>query len=123
MIELHGGDGRTRLRLRALHMGEDICILLDGGHRPHVGAAALASPGAPAPTLTLPGHREDELARRLAQELSAALNAAVAVVCGIHITDVTQDEIAQVYETAFTLARELSGRLRKSGAADVVARC
>lgn len=115
MLELYGGTGRTRLRMRVLRMGEDMCVLLDGGHKPHMGAMALAGAGAPASALTLPGHREDDLARRLSENLSAALGVSVAVLCGIHVADVTRDEIALIYETAHSLARELPRLLAARG--------
>ena len=43
MLELRAGSGRARLRLRALRMGGDVCLLLDGGDAPHIGAVALAA--------------------------------------------------------------------------------
>ena len=122
MIEFHAGRGRLRLRLRALFMGADLCILLDGGDRPHIGAVALMpdatevrhadqvdqeDPAALA--LELPGHREGDLARRMAQELGQTLGHAVTVVCGIHMDAASKADIA----LALTLAHELTQQLTR----------
>lgn len=106
MLELRRTSGRVRLRLRAIAMGNDLCVLLDGGDTPHIGAAALC--GATfADVLPLPGHREAELAHELAQRLSAALDRTVAVICGIHLDDITREEI----DLALRLAHELAEAL------------
>ena len=105
LLEFQGGTGRVLLRLRALHMGADLCLLLDGGDRPHTGAVAVATVSAEAadaepahavPCITLPRHREDMLARRLAARVCEALGVTVTVLCGIHIHSISRAEIAQV---------------------------
>ena len=109
MLELRKASGRLHLRLRALRMGADICLLLDGGDRPHIGAAALCSPGGnnTPSALGLPGHREAELAEALSRDLSTALGATVAVICGIHLDNITRDEIHLALRLAHELAHEL----------------
>lgn len=106
MTEIYAHKGRARLRLRALTLGHDIVILLDGGDTPHIGATALAGPGYTARSLCLPHHREDDLARRVANTLTQRLGRAVSVVCGIHVDAITKEEIADVYALADTLITE-----------------
>lgn len=64
------------------------------GGIPHVGTTALAIPrpslkdpgrmSATASVLNVTGHKDDELARRLAESLAAGLNRVVAVTAGVH---------------------------------------
>lgn len=110
MTTLHLRRGRISLRLRALRLGDDLSLTLTGGDREHLGAVALAAPqsgrdgSATASVLTLPGHREDLLARRLALHLAATLGIAVSVACGIHIDAPTRQELQDVEAMADELA-------------------
>jgi hypothetical protein len=83
------------LRLRCARMGEDLCLILSGGEREHIGAAAVAQPrpsmddpartSSTASVIALFGHKEDMLARELALKVAGTLNVVACVVCGIHL--------------------------------------
>jgi len=89
------------LRLRWLRMGDDLCLTLSGGEQEHIGAVAAAQPrpsladpartSATASVITLPGHKEDMLARELSLKVAGALNVVVCVACGIHVSHPTPD--------------------------------
>ena len=89
-------------------MGNDCCVVITGGDRPHLGAVALAqarpSLSDPAKTsastsvLTLLGHKEDALAHRAATRLARDLAANVVVCCGIHVDAITADELKFIDE-------------------------
>lgn len=110
-IVLEAGKGRLRLRLVCLRLGEDLCVTLSGGDREHVGAVALARPGAGPEALAVPGHREEDLAKRLAARLSARTGCAVCMACGIHLDRITPMEIQDALDLAARLTEELAGRL------------
>lgn len=121
-ITLTASRGRVALRLTCVALGRDLSVTLAGGEREHIGAVALAQPrpsleaggGVSATTsvLALLGHKEDELARRLAAELAAALDRVVCVACGIHLDAITPEELALVEALARDLATGLLERLR-----------
>ena len=92
--------GRLKLELSVLRLGRDLQVVLNGGAA-HLGAVALAAPGGAdeAGLLVLPGHREDQLVRRMAD----ALNCAVCVSAGIHYDAISKEEIAAVERLAETL--------------------
>ena len=108
------------LSAEAVRMGEDLCVVLTGGDRPHLGCAALAvphpgisdpdRPSATVSTLNVPAHRDGDIANLVAKELSSALGCHVAVVCGIHF-DRFSPELA---ETVVQAARRLSGLIVQS---------
>ncbi len=105
MMEFSHTEGRVNVRLRALSMGEDLCVLLDGGQKPHIGAVATAYTQGAANSC-LPGHREDILAQHMAQGLQNSLSCTVTCICGIHIPQITREEIAQVYAIAELLLQQ-----------------
>ncbi len=71
-----------------------LVVTLVGGHT-HVGAVALATPrpslrdhgklSATSSVLTLPGHKDDNLARTVSERLAAALGQPITVSAGVHI--------------------------------------
>jgi len=87
-------------------MGEDICLILSGGDQEHIGAVAVAQPrpsladparmSATASVITLPGHKEDMLARELSLKVAGTLNVAACVICGIHIRHPTPDMLEEM---------------------------
>lgn len=90
--------------LRAHRVGEDWSITIGGGDRAHIGAVAVSQPrpdrpagrgtGATTSVITLPHHREDELARRTAARLAGTLGVTTCVACGVHVEAITRSEIA-----------------------------
>lgn len=87
-------------------MGADVCLILTGGERPHLGAVAVAQPreslaipgkvSATVSNITLLGHKEDVLARDIAARISAATAVNAAVCCGIHLDSILANEIEDV---------------------------
>jgi hypothetical protein len=114
--------GRAALRLTCVPMGRDLAVALAGGDRPHIGAVAVSQPrpshledgGTSATTsvITLPGHKEDDLARTLAARLASELDVTVCVACGIHLDRIRPEELRDVLELAADLADELLNQLR-----------
>lgn len=107
--------GRVTLTAQLLPMGEDWCLVVTGGDRPHLGCAAVAvphpgisdpsMPSATVSTLNLPGHRDDHLANRIAKTLSAGLGRSVAVLCGVHFDSFSPEMISDGERAADELCR------------------
>lgn len=101
--------GRMSIETTVLDMGKDLCIIICGGEVPHLGAVAVAQArpslkdpaqrSASTSVLTLPGHKEDEIVRTVAQCFAGATGRNTVVCCGIHVDDITADELkfVQVY--------------------------
>lgn len=107
-MELTTRRGRIALRLTWQRLGEDLCVTLSGGDRPHIGAMALHVPGTtPAAVLTVPRHRETELAQEVADRLGERLGVTVGVLCGIHVDSLRAEELTDV----LAMSRELTERL------------
>jgi len=117
--------GRVALRMVCVPMGRDLAVTLCGGDRAHIGAVAVAQARASHRTdnaaggvasastsvITLPGHKEDDLARTLAARFAARLDAVVSVSCGIHLDALGQDELKDILDLAEELAGQALARL------------
>jgi hypothetical protein len=84
-------------------MGRDVVLLVSGGTA-HIGAVATACLAADRTvtidTLTLPGHREGELAAELAMTASLSLGRTIAVLVGIHLDRPSKQQIEDVVADA-----------------------
>jgi hypothetical protein len=93
-----------------------VVISLSGGDLPHVGAVALAEPrpsrrndtkmSSSVSVLVRLGHKEDDLAKRLAGEVASSLNLPVVFSAGIHIDDANEKQIDDAELLARTLVTE-----------------
>ncbi len=116
-ISLAEGEGKYRVQCDAVEIGADLVVKVYGGDKPHVGAVAV---GIPRPSLadnekvsasvsvfTLTGHKEDELAKKLAGKLTAALNRVTVLTAGIHIDNITSEEIKFFEKNALRAVEKL----------------
>lgn len=111
--------GRLHLHLALYPQGPDWLARLWGGTA-HIGAVALSLPQAerngtapqmPSP-LRRPGHREAELAQKVADRLAQAAGCAVCCCAGIHYEAITTEEIVLVLRLADDLTEEAARLLR-----------
>lgn len=83
--------------------GAGLAVFVRGGDKPHLGGVALASPGIEMHgrtlskcdlwTITVPGHKDAELAQRIAKKICIASGEPVSVSLGIHVENATPEEI------------------------------
>lgn len=112
--------GRIRINMKSILIGEDLCVIISGGDSPHIGCVTLSIPrpsladssviSATTSVLNLIGHKDDEAARYVSHLLSSKLNKNVVVTCGIHLDNITKEEIKITIE----LLKELADNLIKS---------
>jgi hypothetical protein len=119
------GTGRLRISAEAWPSGEDWIVSVQGGDTPHVGAVALACPCTPpantageitgfVSVLTAPGHRDDELARKLALQICKTLQRNISLSVGIHVHNATQEEIKTLVKSADEAMADLLSLLKKT---------
>jgi hypothetical protein len=105
------------LQAQIHRLGEDLVVLLGGGELPHVGTTVVAEPRASGADPTRRsatssvwnrlGHKDEALARPLAERLAAALDVTVVVVAGVHVENLDQAGI----QTFADLAEELTQKV------------
>lgn len=107
------GDGSSKLLIRALEAGRGLVIVLTGGDEPHIGAVAIAIPrpsladpiatSSTTSVYTVTGHKDDEIARPIAERAARELNRVVVAIAGVHVHGATSDVIAAITRTASEL--------------------
>lgn len=90
---------QIKIEIRSFTMGQDVVFLVTGGTA-HIGAAATAyvadDGSVQVEIISLPGHREGELAAELAKTACGVLNRTVAVLAGIHVDQPSRQDIQEI---------------------------
>jgi hypothetical protein len=111
-------DGKYSMEGVALICGADISLVVCGGTKHHIGAAALGvvysktdsakNISASVSLLCVAGHKDDELARQAAYFLSKAHNCTVSINVGIHIDEANSTDIQRLKDNFDRLINDLS---------------
>lgn len=84
------------IRIRMTDTGNGLNVLIEGGDKSHIGAVAVAAPDFSLQVITFPGHREDVVCRRWAEEIVKKYNGPVVVEAGIHYNQIKKSEIQEL---------------------------
>ena len=106
---------RVSLSVRA--MGEDLCVTVCGGDRPHIGSVVIAQPrasmerenewSATVSTYNFTGHKDDAVAAGMAHSIASALRRRVVVLCGIHYDTVTPPLLREIMLLSDRMAKDV----------------
>lgn len=107
----------------AIFCGNDLFVIISGGDKPHIGAISLA---AKTPSIkdnsrdtfttsviTVPGHKETDLAYNAAQQLAKVFETTVVVSIGIHVEGITDDMIKHINDAVVGLVDTLKIELQE----------
>ena len=111
MIRTNYGEGKYAVCMEVHETnGAGLVAFVYGGEFPHLGGVVLATPGrilhgsilshCDIWSMTVPGHKDANLAQALAKKLCMATNEAVSVSLGIHIENASGEEIKTVCNNA-----------------------
>ncbi len=117
-------SGHRRLRAWVRRAGRDLVVVLEGGETPHIGCVVLSQPRAStaggggtsvtSSVLTLPPHKEEPVARGVAEHLARELACVVVASAGIHEEGLDAGGIRDWLELSGEMARRLAERLRSA---------
>lgn len=109
--------GRIEVNLKAFDIGNDLCVIISGGDSPHIGSVTLSVPrkslsdlnksSATTSVLNLIGHKDDEAAKYVSHNLSSRLNKNVVATGGIHVDNITSEEINIVIDILKELTEKI----------------
>jgi len=121
-IVVEVSDGARRVRAWCRWVGEDLVVAVGGGERPHVGCVVLAQsrpstrePGllsVSSSVLTIPPHKEEPVARGIAERLARELGCTVVTTAGIHDDGLGAAGARGYLDLAGRLADDLLATLR-----------
>src|SRR3989304_5774838 len=117
------GEGKLRVYAIAIVPDQGVIVHLLGGEVSHVGAVALGIPrpslqdparlSATSSVITVVGHKEDEIAKPLADEIARTIGRTAVVVAGIHAEGASPEEGATLGGNARGAAGEAAGEVGK----------
>lgn len=109
--------GKFEISAEVLEMGDDCLVAVWGGTRPHIGAVGMAQvrpslrdpnkSSATSSVFTFVGHKEDIVAKMLAEELSRRLRRNTVVAAGIHWDNLSEDDIAVISGLCQTILEKI----------------
>jgi hypothetical protein len=121
-VKLWAKKGRFKVNARVDAMEKDVLVTLTGG-AVHIGAIGIGEPrpsirdpkklSASSSVFTFIGHKEDEIAKSMAEGLARNLNRRVVVVAGIHWDGLTKEEIEIIFEICQKVASRITEKLTK----------
>ena len=104
------------ITVRVTRLGEDFAVIVSGG-KCHVGGCVLALPrpsltgdgtvSSTASVLNVTGHKDEEILRYIAQEISAKKNTVVVCSGGVHTDNITKEQIAEIKTAIKEITQEL----------------
>lgn len=122
-FDLKAEKGRIKIDMKAIMLGNDLCVIVSGGDSPHIGCTILSIPrpslidkniiSSTESVLNLIGHKDDDALKVVAHTLSSKLNKNVVVTGGIHVDDLTKEEIKTIIKLLKELTDSLIINIRK----------
>jgi gallate decarboxylase subunit D len=115
------GKGRIQVNLQASYLGEDLVVTIFN-EAAHIGAVAVGEfdfehNRASVSVVTRLGHKDDALAQKAAYLVSKNTRRPVCVLAGVHLDNITQEEISALLQNTTLLLENFIQQLPSSPAA------
>jgi len=111
------GEPPHQVEALVVKMGDDLIVTVGGGSQYHVGAVAVGYAYASScnsqavrstvSVITLPGHKEDEIAQTAARKLAKSLNCSVVISAGMHIDNASEEDIQILVDNFLLLIEQI----------------
>ena len=123
MMEIIEGKDKYKVKLVAIKSGEDLTVIISGGEKPHIGAMAVSIPrpsledlnkmSASTSVFTLTGHKEDELSKQIAENITEVTKKVTVTIVGLHIDKATAQDIESLAQNTQKVVNKLRMKLVK----------
>jgi FixJ family two-component response regulator len=112
-LEFAEGEGRARVSVAVNSMGSDLVVRIYN-QGAHVGAVAVGDydyehERASVSVITRLGHKDDSVAKEAAYLLSKSMRRPVCVIAGVHVENITGEEIDRILANSKTAISEVIG--------------
>ena len=117
------GDGIFKVIAEVKIIGDDLMISVWGGTKPHIGSISVSVPrpslqdnttmSATSSIINLIGHKDEVVARKFSEKLAAKFNKNAIATAGIHIDDITENQINILMQNMTDLCRDIMIRLEE----------
>lgn len=124
MVKIQEGQGKYEVTLQTVKSGEDLTVIIHGGEKPHIGAIAVSIPrpslknvaimSATTSVITLVGHKEDDLAKEIAENITKITGRTTIVIAGLHINQASPKDIDILISNVNKLVNKLKNLLKRN---------
>lgn len=120
--QIYKGEGSLRVCLDVHASTNGAILYLSGGDLAHIGGVAVGVPRprdatrltANVSVISILGHKDDELARPIADKVARRTGQLAVVIAGIHVDNATAQDIENVMRNAYAAVDEWLERLQTS---------
>jgi len=123
MMEIIEGKDKYKVKLTAVSSGKELTVIISGGEKPHIGAIAISIPrpsiegsnkvSASTSVFTLVGHKEDELSKQIAENITKITEKVTVTILGLHIDKATAQDIEYLIQNTQKAVDKLIIKLTK----------
>jgi len=123
-MEIIKGKDKYKVKLTAIRSGKELTVIIFGGEKAHIGAVAIAIPcpslknsnkvSVSSSVFTLIGHKEDELSKQIAENITKVTKEVTVAIVGLHIDKATPQDIEYLIQNTQKAVEKLVGKLVKN---------
>lgn len=107
MIIFKKSISRITINLKAIYVGSDLIIIVSGGDKEHLGAISYGVVDDKSGTIKFKNHMDDVISDMFLKEIEKVFNGNYAICAGIHLDNITKEEISQIKKLSKQLIEEL----------------
>ena len=117
------GDGIFKVIAEVKIIGGDLMISVWGGTKPHIGSISVSVPrpglkdgtsmSSTSSVINLIGHKDEVVARKFSEQLAAKFNRNAIATAGVHIDDITENQINIIMQNITALCLDVINKLGK----------
>lgn len=112
MIQINRKLNRIEIQLTAFEMGKDICVILTGGEA-HLGSVTIGVQDYSSETFPIGTHKEYVITEMLGEILEKRYSGNFAICCGIHLDNITKEEISDIASLSCQIVEEMCLQLKR----------
>ena len=115
------GDGIFQVVAEVKIIGDDLMISVWGGTKPHIGSISVSVPrpglkdgtrmSSTSSVINLIGHKDEVIARKFSEQFAAKFNRNAIATAGVHIDDITENQINIIMQNITTLCLDVINKL------------
>jgi len=122
-IQSSVGEGVYKVLAEVKIIGEDLLIAVWGGTKPHIGSITVSVPrpgladsikiSSTSSVINLVGHKDEVVARKFSEKFASKFNKNVIATAGIHIDEITQDQVDALMNNVSDLCNDMILKLEE----------
>ncbi len=115
--------GQEQISCEVVQMGKDYTICVWGGDTPHIGSTVMsvARPSLNSADVSVTssvingiGHKDEYVARKFAEAVAKKKNCTAVCTCGIHIDNITKEQLLAVEKAGERMLEKILERLKET---------